>query len=261
MHRHQNKNTALKILGKKLERIVKWLKDSGLKVNETKTELCIFHRNENTVGKLEIDNTEVPSKEEMNVLGLTFDSKLSWAPQIARTIKNANTSLQAIKMIKKYFKTEEIISLLTSCFYSRLYYGSEIWHIPSLNQNCKKLLLNAPANALKVCETKYDPNISFVNLHKKYKRALPNDFCNYKHCLLLYKLFNTRIPKLDWLDLNFQMINTSRQMYFECQNKSNYKVGNNILCNRLSCLNKKINLDIFNLPIATFKVNCKQIFL
>ena len=101
IERHQNKNTALKILGKKLERIVKWLKDSGLKVNETKTELCIFHRNENTVGKLEIDNTEVPSKEEMNVLGLTFDSKLSWAPQIARTIKNANPSLQAIKMKKK----------------------------------------------------------------------------------------------------------------------------------------------------------------
>ena len=30
----------------KLERIFKWLKDSGLIVNESKTELCLFHRND-----------------------------------------------------------------------------------------------------------------------------------------------------------------------------------------------------------------------
>ena len=40
---HKEKDLALTELGKKLVRIVKWLKDSGLKVNEKKTELCIFH--------------------------------------------------------------------------------------------------------------------------------------------------------------------------------------------------------------------------
>jgi hypothetical protein len=62
----------------------------------------------------------------MNVLGLTFDSKLNWGPLVSRAIKGANNSLQAIKMIRKYFKTFEIIQLLTSNFYSKLYYGSEI---------------------------------------------------------------------------------------------------------------------------------------
>jgi hypothetical protein len=43
-----DKKIALEELGKRLEKIVKWLRDSGLKVNESKTELCIFHRNRNT---------------------------------------------------------------------------------------------------------------------------------------------------------------------------------------------------------------------
>jgi hypothetical protein len=40
---HKEKDLALRELVEKLVRIVKWLKDSGLKVNEKKTELCIFH--------------------------------------------------------------------------------------------------------------------------------------------------------------------------------------------------------------------------
>ncbi len=77
-------------------------------------------------------------------------------------------------MIRKYFKTFEIIQLLTSNFYSKLYYGSEIWHLPTLNLHCKKLLLSASANALKLCNAIYDPNISYVDLHNLHKQALPN---------------------------------------------------------------------------------------
>jgi hypothetical protein len=91
-----------------------------------------------------------------------------------------NHTLQAIKMMIKYFKTSEIIQLLTSNFYSKLYYCSEIWHVPTLNSNCKKLLLSASANALKLCNAFYHPSISYVDLHKLHKQALPNNFCTYR---------------------------------------------------------------------------------
>ena len=261
---HEEKKTALEDLKRKLERIIKWLKESGLKVNESKTELCIFHRTENTDGSLLIDNVLINSKSEINVLGITFDSKLQWCSQVSRAIKGANKSLQAVKLIRKYFTTTEIVQLLTSNFYSTLYYGSEIWHIPTLNYQCKRMLLSASANALKLCSLYYDPSISYVDLHLLYKRALPNNYCLYRHCLLLFKVFNTSIPKKDWLDLNFRMINTSntsRQTHFEISNSSSYKVGNNILSNRLSCISKKITLDMLNLPIETFKIKCKSMFL
>ena len=258
---NRDKQIALITLGRRLERIVKWLKDSGLKVNETKTELCVFHRKNNTDGTLKIVNEEVTAKNEMNVLGLTFDSRLSWAPQVSRAIKGSNSSLQAIKMIRKYFSTQEITQLLTSNYYSKLYYASEIWQIPRLGANLKKQLLAASANALKLCEKFYNPDISYVDLHKKFERAQPNDFYKYRHSLLLFRIFNTAIPENDWLDLNTNMINTSRQKYFEVQNLSVYKVGNNILSNRLSCLNKKIELDMLNLPFNSYKILCKKMFL
>jgi hypothetical protein len=49
---HKEKFLALRELGGKLMRIVKWLKDSRLKVNRKRTELCIFHQNKNTDGNL-----------------------------------------------------------------------------------------------------------------------------------------------------------------------------------------------------------------
>ena len=255
------KEVALRDLEIKLQKIIKWLKDSGLKVNENKTELSVFHRIKNTDGNLQIDNVTIQSKNEINVLGITFDSKLQWSPQVSRTIKNANKSLQAVRLIRKYFTTTEIVQLLTSHFYSILYYGSEIWHIPTLNVNCKKMLISASANALKLCNNYYDPSISYIDLHILHKRALPEKFCFYRHCLLLFKVFNNSIPEKDWLDLNFRMINTSRQTHFEIANNSNYKVGNNILSNRFSFLNKKISLEMLNLPFETYKVKCKGIFL
>ena len=258
---NKEKKMALEELRKELEKIIKWLKGSGLKVNEKKTELCIFHRNGNTDGSLSIDNSLITSKNEINVLGITFDSKLQWSSQVSRAIRGANNALQAIKLIRKFFTTPEIVQLLTSNFYSRFYYGSEIWHIPTLNRNCKKMLLSASANALKLCNVFYDPSVSYIDLHTLHKRALPSKFCLYRHCLLLHKVFNDSIPKRDWIDLNFQMINTSRQISFEVQNHSVYKVGNNILSNRLVCINKKVPLNLLNLDIGPFKVTCKNMLL
>ena len=68
--------------------IVKWLKDSGLKVNENKTELCMFHRNDYRPITITIHNEQITSKKSMNVLGVTFDSKLNWSDQVSDTIKN-----------------------------------------------------------------------------------------------------------------------------------------------------------------------------
>ena len=71
---------------------------------------------------------------------------------------------------KKYFNTTELLQLITSNFYSILYYNSEIWHLPSLKGNLKgKLLLihgeidnNVhPANTLRVVNALIKANKRF----------------------------------------------------------------------------------------------------
>ena len=56
--------------------ITKWLKDSGLKVNENKTELCLFYRKDTPQIEIAINNVMIKSMKSMNVLGVEFDSKL-----------------------------------------------------------------------------------------------------------------------------------------------------------------------------------------
>ena len=37
------------------------------------------------------------------------------------------------------------------------------------------------------------------------KRATPMELMNYKHALQLYKVFNDKEQKDDWVDINFSM--------------------------------------------------------
>ena len=86
----------------------------------------------------------------MNVLGVIFDSKLQWNAQVASCLKKANKSLCALKIIRRYFNTKELLQILTSNVYSVLYYNSEVWHLPSLNKCLKHKLLSFSANAIKL---------------------------------------------------------------------------------------------------------------
>ena len=65
----------------KLESITKWLTESGLVVNEEKTELCLFHKSPQPLINITINNKQVKSKPAMNVLGITFDSMILMAQQ------------------------------------------------------------------------------------------------------------------------------------------------------------------------------------
>ena len=76
--------------------VIAWLKDSGLKVNEAKTEMCFFHRSECRVVQVLVGGKLIRSVNEMNVLGVKFDSNLQWAPQVSATIKKANSALHTI---------------------------------------------------------------------------------------------------------------------------------------------------------------------
>ena len=104
----------------KLRLISKWLKDSGLKINGTKTELCLFHRNDHAPITITLNGITLKSKSSINVLGVQFDSKLTWIDQVNKSINKARKTLHGINLIKKYFKPDELKGLLTSNFYSVL---------------------------------------------------------------------------------------------------------------------------------------------
>ena len=71
---------------RKLGRITNWLVKSGMKVNETKIELCLFHEKDQQPIDPTLHNQRLKSKQQMKVLGVSFDSKLNWQSHISTTI-------------------------------------------------------------------------------------------------------------------------------------------------------------------------------
>jgi hypothetical protein len=63
----------------------------------------------------------------MNVLGSIFNAKLSWATQVTLTIRKVNKATNAIRLTRKHFNTKQLIQIITSNFFSILYYKSEVW--------------------------------------------------------------------------------------------------------------------------------------
>ena len=165
-------------------------------------------------------------------------------------------------MIQKYFKLQELKPPITTNFYTVLYYNSEIWHLPNLSPYLKNLLLSALAKALKLCTPNYNRSMSFRKLHEENCRATPEQFCKYKHWLLLYNLYNNQIPTTEWISLNFNQNFNLKKLAFEAFNNSNYKIGrNNMISNRLTYLNYKIPFDWFTKEKHCCKIICKQKFI
>ena len=124
----------------------------------------------------------------MNVLGVQFDTKLSWSDQVNKTINKAKKAFHAINILKKHFTNEELKGLLTSSYYSILYYNSEIWHLPTLSPQLKQKLLSASSNALKLCLSQLPLNTSFELIRRLTKRATPTQMSEYKHATTLQTL-------------------------------------------------------------------------
>ena len=87
------------------------------------------------------------------------------------------------------------------------------------------------------------------------------NFAKYKLSIQLHKIYNGDNENDDWQDMNVQQNFNSRNVNFHINDFSNVKVGKNILCNRLTCLNGEIKLDWLNLSLVVFKLKAKSIFL
>ena len=151
--------------------------------------------------------------------------------------------------------------LLTSNFYSVLYYNCKVWLSQELKGLIKQQILAASSNALKMINNVSDLRILYQQLHIQEKRATPMNFSKYRLAIQLFKIYNGVEENNDWVDMNVQQNFNARNEYFHINDASKVKVGRNILCNRLTCLNGEIKFDWLNLGLTAFKLKAKSIYL
>ena len=203
----------------------------------------------------------VKTSNTINVLGIKFDSRLRWNEHVEMAIKGANVSLYGIKMIKKYFTPAETKNLITAIFFSKLYYGAEVWHFNGLSRILHKKLKYASANALKICT----PGVTIYNthseIHRMAERATPKQMCLYRHAITMYKLVNNVICEDEFVQLNFQLYDNVRNTKMTFIKIQRFDVGKNILLNRFHDLNNLIEKQWLTMSLETYKIKCKALFL
>ena len=232
-------------------------------VNESKTEVCLFHKNDQPLISISLQGVIVKSSKSMNVLGVIFDSKLNWQLHIANAITKASKSLFALRLLKRFFTKDEMRLLLDAHFYSVLYYNAVIWLTPCLNSDLKQSLLSISANALRSCLMHGGFDISFDSIHKTHKKCTPKQIMYYQMSLNLYKTINTVEPDLSFemVTILDQIICTQRQIRFQIHRNFSNKIGLNTTANKLYHLNDLIGLDLLNLKFLHFKKMVKIQFL
>ena len=132
---------------KSLEAITKGLKKFSLEVNESKTEVCLFHRSSQIEIIININGTNIKSLIAWNVLSVILDSNSQ--------SNKSNSALFCICLIKNFFNPDELAQLITSNFFSVFCNNSEIWNIPNLSPALKQKLLSTSASTLKISTPSY----------------------------------------------------------------------------------------------------------
>ena len=90
-----------------------------MKVNEAKTCLCLFYHRETAPIEITLNNTIIKSDSSINVLGVIFDQKLQWSDHIEHCISKSSKALTAIRLIKKFYNTTELLKLITSNYINK----------------------------------------------------------------------------------------------------------------------------------------------
>ena len=105
------------------------------------------------------------------------------APPSENTVNKSKKALNAIFLIRKYFSKKQLLSIITSNFYTILYYNAEVWLLPTLGPQLKQKILSASSAPLKLCTPNYNYLMSFNSLHYLNQRATPTQFTIYTHAL------------------------------------------------------------------------------
>ena len=72
-------------------------------------------------------------------------------------------------------------------------------------------------------------------------RALPDKMCQYRHAILMYKLFRNVICENELSQMNFQLYENERCTKLKFIKNQKFEVGKNILLNRFYDLNDLID--------------------
>jgi len=107
-------------------RHVTFLKNMGMVVNPSKTEVIVFDKNP-VVTTFSIDGEMVLSETTMKALGVVWQHNLKWTKHLEQVSSKIAPKLSMLKKIRKNLDLQQFLKIATSQLFSILFYSSQLW--------------------------------------------------------------------------------------------------------------------------------------
>ena len=188
------------------ERIRNWMRQSFLKMNDTKTEIVIFgicsQCNKITTTAMEVSETSVNISSELYYLGVLLDQNLTLKTHILTKAKRASYHLYRIRQIAKFLDLPAKKNpLISSLVMSQLDYTNAIFiYLPNSSIYPMQHIQNQGAKLIMNKHWLDSQTSTMRQLH-----WLPIRFsCKYKILLLVYRCMKDQAPDYLWQKLTLR---------------------------------------------------------
>ena len=110
-----------------------------MKANPDKSHLILSNLDTNLYA--EIDSHEIDNQNEVELLGITIDNKLTFNKHMSKLCRKASKKLHALTRVAKYMTETQRKSVMTSFIYSQFQYCPLIWifHNREFNNRINKI--------------------------------------------------------------------------------------------------------------------------
>lgn len=197
------------------------------------------------------------------MLGLTFSHNLSWTPHIEKAVKKAASICNRVRFIRRSLNMDQTLRVLTSYYYSAVYYGSAVWLGSMTTSEEWKLLNKAHYRALRIVTRDYRREKSRKKLDEECKRATPRQWGFYTVATTAASIIANRNPGLLY-DLvygnsTWNERSPGHRVFYDT---SRLKIGRQAFQNRLKEPFQRVKKDWYNINLSKdgVRVRMKESF-
>lgn len=175
--------------------LYEWIQANNLRINYSKCQAMIFtnklNHNTSNYPNLIINDTVIPFVENLKILGIIFDSKLSWNKHIENLCRGIYGTLSKLWFSTRYFSTDMRMKLVTSLIIPRIIYCAPLISEMS-HEAFSRLQVAFNSCARYIFRRKRWEHISSYSV--KILNCSLKEYFKFLSCLFMHKIIYTGTP-------------------------------------------------------------------
>jgi hypothetical protein len=174
-------------------------------------------------------------------------------------VKKSNRSLHGLCLIRRHFNLKQATLIVTSFYFSMLYYGIEVWFHKHLSFHLKQKIRACHYRALRLL---YGSDPSRDQLDILSERAMPDEYSDYLLAKTMAKIcisgYPTRLHDIAMPNSYTERRKENRLFFFDNSAK---KLGKQSFKNRLQHVSKLMKFEWLLCNVHSLRPKLQTIFL